>query len=818
VGAPIRCTAALITAIIVLAGGAGTAAAHTRVPTRQVFQPRVGRAMGLMPALGHSLDVATGVSIPVVYHGGPVMDTGTVTVHTIFWAPSGYAFDGSPAAGVAGYVPLVQQFFADAAHDSGSHSNIFSLLNQYGDNARPGVYSLAYNAAQDTVLDTDPYPASSGQCPSPGGIATCLTDQDVTKEIDKVIQAHDPSGYGLHDVWEVFLPPNVDECSSLGVCGTSQFAGYHSLADAGHGMFIYAIVIDTLIEQPPIAGADPQGNPEAENSIDTAAHETFEALTNPEGDGWMDPNGFETADKCENGPQTGNPLGYAPDGSPYDQLIGGHEYNIQEIWSNSAKGCEQSSTVTSDGLPLPVISLRQFSAHVSGNIETRTAGVGVRVLLVRAGQFIAEGAAVTRKSGAWGPVALRGPHGAVHGLGDDRDELLIAYGHGGPQPDVIATGSGGNPFTEAGWTNWFDLDTGFELAPNAIALAPCGQIGVLTLRINGRASTPPVPQCQTELDASVVRLKHLDGHSQVLLTSEDNRAVSELAPNGALVRMTVSLGEPGSAPVLQNNNIPFLPSGIPTCTADLRLGTVACTGLVPDNRYSLARHRGRVVREAVADGQGEVRIANLPGPHPLAGGDRLTLRNGAGRALTVLHVAKLRAAINGDETVLAGGSCQPGDYWGAAPTSVPSSSSVGQPGATGLGTVCPSNGSARGLSDTLIAQTDDLSGGVTETSVPLLEGEAPSQDATVYGNFKALAQTGVPGAHGAVDPAAASVSLSVTRDGSKRVVWHAGNVAGDGVVVHGLSSGVYDATWVVRDRNGDTRTQHTTFIEGGRAV
>ena len=211
------------------------------------------------------------------------------------------------------------------------------------------------------------------QCVSPDGVATCVTDQELSDEVDSVISRVDPAGRDLHDLWEVFLPPNVDECITAGSCGTNSFAGYHSLADAGHGEFFYAVIIDTLIEVPPIAGADPEGNPQAESAIDTAAHETVEAITDPEGAGWMDSNGNEVADKCENGPQQGTPLGFAADGSPYDQLIDGHQYDIQEMWSNQASGCVQASTSTTDGLPLGIVSLRQFSSLVSGSAGRRSA-------------------------------------------------------------------------------------------------------------------------------------------------------------------------------------------------------------------------------------------------------------------------------------------------------------------------------------------------------------------------------------------------------------------------------------------------------------
>ena len=63
-------------------------------------------------------------------------------------------------------------------------------------------------------------------------------------------------------------------------------------------------------------GNDPQGYPDAEHVIDIVAHEVNEAMTDPEGVGYCDPNGFETGDKCEFGPQFGTPLGFAPNGSP----------------------------------------------------------------------------------------------------------------------------------------------------------------------------------------------------------------------------------------------------------------------------------------------------------------------------------------------------------------------------------------------------------------------------------------------------------------------------------------------------------------------
>ena len=63
--------------------------------------------MGIVPPLGQQ-EIAAGSAVPVVYHGGQVMRN--VTIHTVFWAPTGYRFTGSPGAGVPGYEAMVQQF------------------------------------------------------------------------------------------------------------------------------------------------------------------------------------------------------------------------------------------------------------------------------------------------------------------------------------------------------------------------------------------------------------------------------------------------------------------------------------------------------------------------------------------------------------------------------------------------------------------------------------------------------------------------------------------------------------------------------------
>jgi hypothetical protein len=234
---------------------------------------------------------------------------------------------------------------------------------------------------------------------------------------------------------------------------------------------------------------------------------------------------------------------------------------------------------------------------------------------------------------------------------------------------------------------------------------------------------------------------------------------------------------------------------------------VSCSGLRPGARYSLAAARANASRRGVA------RFSSRS--HRLGAGQALSLRNGAGRVLTRLHVAHLRAAIRGNQTVLAGGRCQPGDYYGPGLLNPPISAGIGL-GVAGDGVVCPDTGNPAGLSSAHISQIDDLSGGVTRTEVPMIVRTTPLNGETLYGRFIAQARAALAGPDNTTAPAADPISLKIARAASRKVVFSSRNVnLRHGVSVRSLRRGTYVATWVLRDVNGDTRTIQTGFVEAG---
>jgi hypothetical protein len=236
--------------------------------------------------------------------------------------------------------------------------------------------------------------------------------------------------------------------------------------------------------------------------------------------------------------------------------------------------------------------------------------------------------------------------------------------------------------------------------------------------------------------------------------------------------------------------------------------------LVPGARYTLTSSRGRATVRSRARRTGSAPFAAFA--RGIAGGDTLTLRNSAGRTLTTLHVAHLRVHLDGASTVIAGGRCEPGQFYGAIVTKPPLGSGIGAPGVAGTGRICPLSGHAAGLPSANVFQLDDRSGGQTRTELPSILGTAPVPNATLYGPFVAVAQAGLPGPHNTTIGVRSPIAVSIVRAGSRRVAFHAGNVdTASGVPVRGLARGTYTATWVVRDANGDTRTIHTRFVQEG---
>jgi hypothetical protein len=251
----------------------------------------------------------------------------TNTTYAIYWVPSGFSVQASPS-----YENGVNQYLADVAAASGSQTNIYSVATQYYDSTGFISYRSTFGGSD---VDTDPFPASICHATT-----TCLTDSQLQTEIQKVITAKGWTD-GPDSLFFILTPDGVSSCFSTSgaQCSTNFYCAYHSDFTGTDGQpVLYA-------NEPYVAPVDGCSSPspnndDADSTINTMSHEHNEAITDPWGNGWLDSSGDEIADICAW--NFGTPLGTASDGQQYNQLINGHQYELQQEYSNDGGVCRQS--------------------------------------------------------------------------------------------------------------------------------------------------------------------------------------------------------------------------------------------------------------------------------------------------------------------------------------------------------------------------------------------------------------------------------------------------------------------------------------------
>ena len=317
-----------------LAGGAVNASA--------VIVHLPGKTLSYQPVPGAQVQAQVQAQVkasagkPVEYHGGPVMPSNTN--YTLYWDPS-----GGPEY-PAGYQSGLNRYFEDLAHDSGGVQNTDSVLTQYKDEA--GEFANYNSHFGGALIDTDPYPAN-GCSAAP----TCFTDEQLRAEITKYVEAHKLPMDVQHEYF-LLTPPGIESCFEAAGHSCSDGAKHPGYC-AYHGDIPVAKAVIVYANDPYVNGMNcdygeehPNNNPSDATIGGGLAHEHSESVTDPELSAWYDSKGQEVADKCRTFKQAtefGEPLGKAPDGSNYNQVINGDLYWYQQEWSNETGECEQRS-------------------------------------------------------------------------------------------------------------------------------------------------------------------------------------------------------------------------------------------------------------------------------------------------------------------------------------------------------------------------------------------------------------------------------------------------------------------------------------------
>ena len=259
---------------------------------------------------------ATGPRFPgdLTYHGGAVLKN--VVSHNIY-------LDGSGACTTGACWGDPERYLKDL-----SKSKFIHLVDEFTGSDQDGRYTVGPPVHTST----------------PSG--TLLTDNDALAVVHAAAKASGKTGYG--HMYHVFLAPGTDLCfdSSYSVCyspdngPTFYFCAYHSsvdFADVGH--VVYSVEPYQNVSGCSVRPGTPNGQlVDSTNSV--LSHELFEAITDPDGDGWW--NSTDNANYFnENGDECSFITYVSPryyfDPSLY--VANGRFYATQPEYSNARHSC-----------------------------------------------------------------------------------------------------------------------------------------------------------------------------------------------------------------------------------------------------------------------------------------------------------------------------------------------------------------------------------------------------------------------------------------------------------------------------------------------
>lgn len=316
-----------------------------------------GRAYGETPPPGRT--ATTGLASPakrvepltiggpqqsVTYGGGPLMLSSTL--YLILWDPEKRF---SPT-----YTEPIVQYAKDLQADESLTTDELSVATQYTNANKEHITGgVAFGGE---ALDDTAYPPLEEAEGCTEAYKPCVTDRQIQAEILNQIKAN--NGWRINAPtspeaqYLLYTPGGVSVCIEAGSCtfsGESEepFCAYHSQITGiapGNEVATYSVLPDEPVCDSGQAPPGVDGNKDTDGTLDSEIHEIVESATDPsDGTGYVEAKeGNEVADKCtypivESQPDIyGTPLGGSlAEDTAFNQLIDGHSYYTQQIWSNA---------------------------------------------------------------------------------------------------------------------------------------------------------------------------------------------------------------------------------------------------------------------------------------------------------------------------------------------------------------------------------------------------------------------------------------------------------------------------------------------------
>jgi hypothetical protein len=248
----------------------------------------------------------------ISYHGGPIMP-GTVNIYYIWYG--NWASGAKPS---------------DSAATQGLLNNFIGGLNGSGYEKINSTYKdSSHTVTGNMVLagsTTDNY--SGGTALSDSGIQTVVSSAISSGRLPK-----DANG-----LYFVLTSSDVNETS--GFC--TRYCGWHTHATISGSDLKYSFVgnPDRCPSACEAETNSPNNDSGADGMASIIAHESEEAISDPDLNAWYDTRGAENADKCA---WKFGPTQTTSSGAQYNQTLGGDKWLIQMNWENArGGGCDQT--------------------------------------------------------------------------------------------------------------------------------------------------------------------------------------------------------------------------------------------------------------------------------------------------------------------------------------------------------------------------------------------------------------------------------------------------------------------------------------------
>jgi hypothetical protein len=243
------------------------------------------------------------------YHGGPII-TGTPNIFYIWYGN----WSGNSAT------TLLPKLVGDLSGSAYERIN-----TTYTDGSGAHVSGLMTLGTQTTVSSY---------------LGTSLSDAQILQVVNDAINAASAHGFSKGLAYDAngiyFVLTSKDVTASSGFC--SQYCGWHTHGNVTQGKVRYSFVgnADRCPSSCAAQTTSPNGNPGADAMASIIAHESEEAISDPDGNAWYDSRGQENADKCA---WTFGTTSAASNGSKYN-LVGrsGTQWLIQQNWVNASGG------------------------------------------------------------------------------------------------------------------------------------------------------------------------------------------------------------------------------------------------------------------------------------------------------------------------------------------------------------------------------------------------------------------------------------------------------------------------------------------------